>query len=348
MTTEPPHLSVADLADGAGTFTLAPDGTPRHPVAVVDLRQAAPSTVLRAATVAAGCATVLVGLATGEPGPDLRPVLARLAVTMVPNGTADPRCVRAADPDETVAVLGAAVCAAPRAALTLVRLLPLTETLPVRDGLVAESLAYSMLLAGPEFLAWRARTPRQVAAGQEGGDPVLVTRRGAVLTVALNRPGRHNAFGVAIRDGLVAALEIAAADPGLRVELTGRGPSFCSGGDLAEFGTAPDVATAHLVRSYRNAGASVHACADRVRAVVHGACIGAGIEIPAFAGCLLARHGAWFQLPELRMGLIPGAGGTVSVTRRIGRWRTGFLALSGQRVDVPTALRWGLVDGSAD
>jgi enoyl-CoA hydratase/carnithine racemase len=49
-------------------------------------------------------------------------------------------------------------------------------------------------------------------------------------------------------------------------------------------------------------------------------------------------------LPELSLGLIPGAGGTVSISRRIGRWRTAYLVLSGRTIDAPTALRWGLVD----
>jgi enoyl-CoA hydratase/carnithine racemase len=49
-------------------------------------------------------------------------------------------------------------------------------------------------------------------------------------------------------------------------------------------------------------------------------------------------------LPELSIGLLPGAGGTVSVTRRIGRWRTAYLVLSGRTIDAATALRWGLVD----
>jgi enoyl-CoA hydratase/carnithine racemase len=51
-----------------------------------------------------------------------------------------------------------------------------------------------------------------------------------------------------------------------------------------------------------------------------------------------------FGLPELSLGLIPGAGGTVSVTRRIGRWRTAYLVLSGRTIDADTALAWGLVD----
>ncbi len=59
---------------------------------------------------------------------------------------------------------------------------------------------------------------------------------------------------------------------------------------------------------------------------------------------IAAAPDAVFGLPELSLGLIPGAGGTVSVTRRIGRWRTAYLVLSGRSIDADTALAWGLVD----
>ncbi|HRD62678.1 MAG TPA: enoyl-CoA hydratase/isomerase family protein, partial [Nocardioides sp.] len=75
-----------------------------------------------------------------------------------------------------------------------------------------------------------------------------------------------------------------------------------------------------------------------------GACIGAGIEIPAFAETVVATPDAWFRLPELSMGLVPGAGGTVSIPRRIGRWRTAWLLLTGRDLAAATALEWGLVD----
>ena len=128
------------------------------------------------------------------------------------------------------------------------------------------------------------------------------------------------------------------------VVLRGRGPSFCSGGDLAEFGTFPDPATAHVIRSTRNPARLLARIADRVRAEVHGACIGAGTELPAFAKTVIADEKAFFQLPECRLGLVPGAGGTVSVLRRIGRQRTAWLAITGERIDARTALDWGLVD----
>jgi enoyl-CoA hydratase/carnithine racemase len=81
---------------------------------------------------------------------------------------------------------------------------------------------------------------------------------------------------------------------------------------------------------------------------VHGACIGSGIEFPAFASRIEATPDAWFQLPELRYGLIPGAGGCVSVSRRIGRQRSAWMVLSGARVDARTALDWGLVDAISE
>lgn len=80
------------------------------------------------------------------------------------------------------------------------------------------------------------------------------------------------------------------------------------------------------------------------RAEVHGRVLGSGLEMAAFCGWVAARHDSVFGLPELELGLIPGAGGTLSVTRRIGRWRTAYLVLSGRTIDAGTALAWGLVD----
>lgn len=75
--------------------------------------------------------------------------------------------------------------------------------------------------------------------------------------------------------------------------------------------------------------------------------MGSGLEMAAFCGWVETNGNSVFGLPELGLGLIPGAGGTVSVTRRIGRWRTAYLVLSGQTIDAQTALAWGLVDAVA-
>jgi enoyl-CoA hydratase/carnithine racemase len=129
-----------------------------------------------------------------------------------------------------------------------------------------------------------------------------------------------------------------------RIVLQGKGPNFCSGGDLAEFGTVSDTATAHSIRMQRSAGWWIHQLANKTAVRVHGACVGAGVELPAFAGTVTATPDATFTLPEVTMGLIPGAGGTASIPRRIGRQRTGWLALSGRTIDAQVACSWGLVD----
>jgi enoyl-CoA hydratase/carnithine racemase len=286
---------------------------------------------------------ILVGIA---PHGASAAVSASLDVTLVPP-TVDRvtrEQVAVADPQATLAALRTAAEAHPQAAVVLAGLLRRTEEQTVPDALDAESFAYSTLLGGREFRAWLDGRVRR-APRPAPGDPVLVARNGDELHITLNRPERRNAYSAEVRDALVAALEIALLDPGVRrVVLDGAGQAFSAGGDLDEFGTSPDLATAHLVRTRGGAAGPLYRLGDRVEARLHGACVGAGIELPAFAGRVIAQPGTTFRLPEVGMGLIPGAGGTVGIPRRIGRWRTLYLALTGTTLDAETALDWGLVD----
>lgn len=219
----------------------------------------------------------------------------------------------------------------------------LSEPAPtIEAGLVAESLAYAELQAGAEFRAWLAE--RGPAVPQPSPDPVLLERVDDHLTITLHRPEWHNALDVAMRDALCEAFNLVAADPALTATLRGDGPSFCSGGDLREFGTFPDPAMAHAIRLECLPARLLAAVADRVTAHVHGACVGAGVELAAFCHRVVADPATTFRLPEVAMGLVPGQGGTVSLPRRIGAERTLALALSGEAIDAPTALAWGLVD----
>jgi enoyl-CoA hydratase/carnithine racemase len=246
------------------------------------------------------------------------------------------------DLDDAAAVLLAAAANSPAASAVLVQVLRATAGLPVEQALAVESLAYSLLLTGPAFGDWLAarQLPR---ASNPGG--LLVRREGSLLELTLDRADVRNAYDAALRDQLVEALSMALVDPAVeRVVLRGNGPAFCSGGDLREFGQAADLVAAHAVRLARSPGLLLHQLADRTEVRVHGACVGAGVELPAFAGRVVAAPDAWFRLPELSMGLIPGAGGTVSLPRRIGVGRTLLLALSGLALTATDALRWGLVD----
>ncbi len=237
-----------------------------------------------------------------------------------------------------------AVEAHPLASLALVQLLRHSNALSIHDGLNAESWVYATLQGGPEFANW-LQGHASKGLEDEPGAPIHAGREGSRLRVVLDRPQKRNAFSAAMRDAFCEILVVAQQDPEIEtVELRGAGPSFCSGGDLDEFGTTPDPATAHAIRSTRNPGRLLAPIAERVHARIHGACVGAGIEIPAFCARVTAREGAFFQLPEVGMGLVPGAGGTVSLPRRIGRQRTAWMALTGERIPVEQALAWGLID----
>jgi enoyl-CoA hydratase/carnithine racemase len=268
--------------------------------------------------------------------------------TLIEDHANDRRAITVASIDTALAELTARVQQWPIAAATCDDVLrsvdPADAALP---GVVTESLAYSTLQAGPEFARWLAA--RGPATMPGSADPVQVHRDGDTLHIAFNRPQRHNAFSTDTRAALLEALAVAQLDWSVdQLVLTGNGPSFCSGGDLDEFGTFTDPASAHLARTRYSPALALDVITARLgpacRAEVHGQVLGSGLEMAAFCGRIEAAADTVFGLPELSLGLIPGAGGTVSVTRRIGRWRTAYLVLSGQTIGPSIALAWGLVD----
>lgn len=284
-----------------------------------------------------------------EPLPRLQAEEAAVVVGLTDRGALDgPSRAVAADVvlrrgDPAIDAILATVEQHPIASVALVQLLRGAERRSIDDGLLVESAVYSALQCGPEFAAWRASRPQRERSPEP--DPVLVERVGNSLTITLNRPAVRNALNTAMRDALVEVLVLPKLDPSIaEVHLRGAGSAFSTGGDLDEFGSFVDPASAHLVRLQQSVGRSIAAVADRVTAHVHGPCMGSGIELPAFAGRVVAHPDATFSLPEVSLGLVPGAGGTVSLPRRVGRTRTAYLALTGAHLDAATALRWGLVD----
>lgn len=247
------------------------------------------------------------------------------------------------EPPVTAAAMMRQTLARPMAASVSVQLLRLLPGLTTEAALTAESLAYGLLQGSDEHVAWLEARPPAGAAQSPG--QVSLDREGALLTIALDRAGHGNAVDSAMRDALREAFDVAAIDPDIeQVVLKGQGRSFCLGAELAEFGTTRDPATAHAIRMATLPAAMIAACAPRLEALVQGACIGAGLEMAAWAQRIVATPDAWFHLPELAMGLLPGAGGCVSLSRRIGRQRTALMLLSGKRIPARTALAWGLVD----
>ncbi|WP_317929627.1 enoyl-CoA hydratase/isomerase family protein [Halioxenophilus sp. WMMB6] len=248
--------------------------------------------------------------------------------------------------DEQAAVgLAEKIATQPQASLVLVQVLRAGEHLSANLALDLESLAFATLQGGGEFAAWLAGRNEAPAQVRGEGPAVLLARSNNELFACLNRPQLRNSITVEMREALVEALELLLLDDSLtKMILSGLGDCFSVGGELREFGTALDPATAHWVRTVQSPARLLARASERLECWLHGACIGSGLELPAFAKRVVAHPKTFFQLPELQLGLIPGAGGTVSISRRIGRQRTAWMALSGRRVNAKTALAWGLVD----
>jgi enoyl-CoA hydratase len=246
------------------------------------------------------------------------------------------------EPPISVAAIIRQVNRAPHAAAVTVQLLRSLHGVSCELALPLESIGYGLLQAGAEHRAWLdSRLPAQPAPIGR----LVVERRDTALYLTLDRPAARNAIDRLLRDELFEAFTLAALDSDIdAIKLRAVGASFSVGGDLDEFGSTRDPVAAHWIRSRTSPAWALGTRAEILEVHVQGACIGAGLELAAFAARLTATSDAWFQLPELSMGLIPGAGGCVSVPRRIGRQRAALMILSGRRINSATARRWGLID----
>ena len=250
------------------------------------------------------------------------------------------------EPPITARAMATQVLATPKAAAVFVQALRVLPALPVADALAMESLAYAVLQGSAEHLHWRAGLRATAPAGE--GRVTVELDDGNRLVVTLDNLAAGNAIDRAMRDRLREAFDLAALDTSIRISLRARGRSFSLGAELSEFGTTGDPATAHRIRALTLPALAASRCGERFDVHVQGGCVGAGLEIAAWARRFTAASNAWFHLPELSMGILPGAGGCVSLSRRIGRQRTALLVLSGKRINARQALGWGLVDAIVD
>jgi len=167
-----------------------------------------------------------------------------------------------------------------------------------------------------------------------------------VLLVTLNRPEVLNALNTQMGRDLVELFEGIAQEPGaLRcIVLTGAGKAFCAGGDLKQRdGMTPAQWSAQHVVFERMARALLD-CPVPLVAAVNGAAYGGGCEIAAACDFLYAAESAKFALPEAKLGIMPGAGGTQTLARAVGEKRAKELVLTGKAFTAAQAERWGLVN----
>jgi 3-hydroxyacyl-CoA dehydrogenase len=169
-------------------------------------------------------------------------------------------------------------------------------------------------------------------------DVVARELRGKVLLVTIDH-APVNALSADVRRGLLAAIE--AADNDVAVEavlIVGAGRNFIGGADIREFGQAP------VPPSLPDVCNRIEACAKPVCAAIHGAALGGGLEVALAAHYRIAVDGAKLGLPEVHLGLLPGAGGTQRTPRLIGAQAALELILSGRHASAKEALALGLID----
>ena len=171
---------------------------------------------------------------------------------------------------------------------------------------------------------------------------VLTATAGGVGVVTLNRPQVLNALNQALMEELAAALEAMDRDEAVRcIVLTGNERAFAAGADVREFA---DATVADMVCGYRfQQWERLRRIGTPVIAAVSGYALGGGCELAMSCDIIIASETARFGQPEIRLGLMPGAGGTQRLTRAIGKSRAMELVLTGRTITAHEALAWGLV-----
>jgi enoyl-CoA hydratase len=176
-------------------------------------------------------------------------------------------------------------------------------------------------------------------------DRIRSERRGAVALLTLNRPKTLNALDSATLEALEARCREVAADAGARaLVLSGEGRAFAAGADIAELrGLAPLEARRFSELGHR-AMAALESLSIPTIAAVHGYALGGGCELALACDWIYASEKARFGQPEVKLGLIPGFGGTSRLLRRVGVAWAKEIVLSGEPIDAETAQRIGLVN----
>jgi len=167
---------------------------------------------------------------------------------------------------------------------------------------------------------------------------------GGVARLFLNRPQKANALDSRLLGDLLSALESASKAPDLRaLVLGGHGRAFCGGADVNELKSLTASTAGRFVERIHEVCAAIRSLPIPVVARLHGAVIGAGLEIAAACDLRIAAEGTKFAMPEVRLG-IPSVVEAALLPRLIGSGRAAWLVLTGEAIDARRACEWGLVE----
>ena len=176
-------------------------------------------------------------------------------------------------------------------------------------------------------------------------ETILIEKREKVAIITINRPDKLNALNSKVHTEGVAALEELRKDDSVRVVvITGAGEkSFIAGADISEFAGQTPVTQRNLFheKTFFN---SIDTFPKPVIAMINGFCLGGGNELALACDIRIASENARFGQPEINLGIMCGGGGTQRLTNLIGEGRAMEIILTGDMIDAPTALQFGLVN----
>jgi len=171
---------------------------------------------------------------------------------------------------------------------------------------------------------------------------LIITRQGRVLHLTLNRPAARNALNNALLSELATTLEAAATDSEVSVcVITGNERCFAAGADLNEMAEKDLAATLNDIRP--QLWARINAFSKPLIAAVNGYALGAGCELALLCDVVIAGENARFGLPEITLGIMPGAGGTQRLIRSVGKSLASKMVLTGESITARQALAAGMV-----
>jgi enoyl-CoA hydratase/carnithine racemase len=173
-------------------------------------------------------------------------------------------------------------------------------------------------------------------------DPLVVEYCSeAVTLLRLNRPQVRNALNVPLRKRIAEEVGRAVADPKVRaIVITGNEQAFAAGADIAEMADAGPIEL--MVRNVQQYYRVVAECPKPVIAAIEGYALGGGLELALCADIIVVADGARLGLPEVKIGILPGGGGTQRLTRLVGRARAMPLLMTGRMVGAQEAFAMGL------
>ncbi len=174
---------------------------------------------------------------------------------------------------------------------------------------------------------------------------IILEQEDGIGCLTLNRPEVFNAISQELIDEVKYALETVNSDEGIKVLIiTGAGKGFQAGADIKELSAMNPMAILRWNEGLLRNNAMIEKLRQPVIAAINGLAMGGGLELALSCSMRIAAEGVKLALPEVRLGIIPGTGGTQRLPRLIGKGRAYEMLLTGKAITAEKALDWGLVN----